>query len=100
MKKEDLNTIKITLEDIELIMGDRFSFFTEILDNCFCANCEKHQTSITNYKAYLNNLQDLILKGECIKCGGPVGRYIETGENKESVETAKHIRSIKKSKFR
>ncbi|MEX2594967.1 MAG: hypothetical protein WD426_19545 [Anditalea sp.] len=100
MKKEDLNTIEITLEDIGLIMGDRFSFFPEILDSCFCANCEKHQTSITNYKAYLNNLQDITLEGHCVKCGHPVGRNIETGENKESVETAKHIRHIKKSKFR
>ncbi|MEX2594961.1 MAG: hypothetical protein WD426_19515 [Anditalea sp.] len=100
MKKEDLDTIEITLEDIELIMGDRFSFFPEILDSCFCVNCESHQTSIINYKAYLNNLQDIILEGQCVKCGRPVGRYMETGENKESVETAKHIRNIKKSKFR
>jgi hypothetical protein len=97
IKRLDLDTIEISLKDIELIMGDSFSFFPELLDNCFCAKCENHTTSIINYKAYLNNLQDISLRGECARCGQAVGRYIETGESKESVEAADRIRKIKKS---
>ena len=92
MKRKYLDTIEISLEDIELIMGDSFTFFPQLLDNCFCTKCEDHQTTIINYRAYLNNLQDIYLQGECAKCGQAVGRYIETGESKESVEAANHIR--------
>lgn len=99
MKRKYPDTIEINLEDIELIMGDSFSFFPTILNNCFCAKCENHQTSIINYKAFLNNLQDISLKGECKRCGQQVGRYIETGESKESAEAANHIRKIKEGKY-
>lgn len=95
MKRIDLDTIEITGEDIKLIMGDSFTFFPQLLDNCFCAKREDHQTTIINYRAY-NNLQDISLQGECAKCGQAVGRYIETGESKESVEAADHVRNLKK----
>lgn len=98
MKRIDLDTIEITGEDTKLIMGDSFTFFPQLLDNCFCAKCEDHQTTIINYRAYLNNLQDISLQGECAKCGQAVGRYIETGESKESVEAADHVRNLKKGK--
>ena len=94
-----LKTIEITLEDIELIMGERFSMFPDILENCFCVKCKDYITTIVNYKAFLNPLQDVELGGTCIKCGHAVGRYIETGEIEESVKAAKHIRRIKKSGF-
>ncbi|MDQ0965933.1 DNA polymerase II large subunit [Flavobacterium sp. W4I14] len=48
-------------------------------------------STITNYKPYLNKLNDIILKGFCLKCGGPVNRYIETGENIQSAAVAMHI---------
>jgi hypothetical protein len=94
MKKPSSQEIEITLDDIEIIMGNGYEFFPRIVGNCFCSWCEDHITTITNYKAYLNNLQDIILKGECSRCGKPVGRYIETGDSIESAGVAKHVREI------
>ncbi len=86
--------IKIALEDVELIMGADFLYFDSILQNVYCFNCPDHMTTIVNYKIYLNNLEDIQLKGECKTCGGPVGRYVETGENPDNEEMAKHIREV------
>ena len=88
--------IEINLEDVELIMGETIQFLSNCIENCFCRNCNPSLTTITNYRFFLNELEDIILKGECIKCSSPVARYIETGENKESAEIAKHIREIVK----
>jgi len=88
--------IEINLEDVELIMGENIHFLNKCIENCFCRNCNPSLTTITNYRFYLNELEDIILKGECIKCSSPVARYIETGENKESAGMAKHIREIVK----
>lgn len=94
MKKPALPEIEITLDDIKILMGDSYEFFPRMVENCFCAKCEKSVTTIVMYRSYLNPLQDIILKGQCARCGNPVGRYIETGENKESTEAAKQIRKI------
>ncbi|WP_378410655.1 hypothetical protein [Rhodocytophaga aerolata] len=88
--------IEITLEDVELIMGENIHFLNKYIENCFCRNCNPSLTTITNYRFFLNDLEDIILKGDCIKCSSPVARYIETGENKESAGMAKHIREIVK----
>ena len=94
MKKPTSQEIEITLDDIEIIMGDSYEFFPRIVENCFCARCQEPVTTIVMYRSYLNYLQDIILKGQCARCGNQVARYIETGENKESAGVAKHIRKI------
>lgn len=97
MKKQSTPEIEISLEDVALIMGDSYSFFPRILKNCFCGKCENHITTIVMYRIYLDPLQDIVLKGNCASCGHQVGRHIETGENKESVGVATHIRGIIKN---
>lgn len=79
MKKKE---IEITKEDIKLILNDDFAFFEEkIVPNCYCSNCKSpYNSTITNYTIYLNDLNDVILKGFCEKCGNPINRYMEIGE--------------------
>lgn len=90
--------IKIDLEDVQLIMGIEFPFFEKILSNVYCGNCyqDSSTTTIVDYEIFLNDLNDLLLKGTCKRCGGPVARYIETGESKDKAEVAKHIKMVKK----
>ena len=75
--------IQITQEDLKFIYGEDYTIFKQkILPNCFCNCCaeDKNLTTIVNFKIFLNDLNDVVLKGFCHKCGKPVGRYIETGE--------------------
>lgn len=89
--------IEIEPEDIRMIMQDDYAYFPKIVESCFCRHCKRYTTTITNYKAFLNKLEDIILRGECLRCGRPVAKYIETGESKKSAEVARHIRYIIKN---
>lgn len=91
MEKE----IEIEDYDIEIIMLDQYKHLNIILENSYCSTCKKTST-ITNYKSYLNKLNDIILRGFCLNCGGPVNRYIETGENIQSAAVAEHIKNVLK----
>lgn len=51
--------------------------------HCPCGKPGRH---IVNYTVYANRLKDLVLRGACSACGGPVGRYLETGEDPKKVE--------------
>lgn len=73
--------LEITNNQLSDIIGEDEQNFQKILSNCFCAQCEdKYSATIVEYKAFLIDLNDIILKGKCKSCGGPVNRYIETGE--------------------
>lgn len=87
--------IEIEDYDIEIIMLDQYKHLDLILESCYCTGCNDMCT-ITNFKPYLNKLNDIILKGFCFKCGRPVNRYIETGENMQSAAVAKHIKNVLK----
>jgi hypothetical protein len=92
------NEIKIDMDDIRVIFGDDFEHFDTIIKNVFCAKCGgTYDRTIVNFTAYLNELNDIVLKGECKTCSGKVGRYLETGESKERFTAADHIRNIKKN---
>lgn len=92
--------LEIDIEDVEMIMGDEFKFFKKIVQSSYCSHCTPRGTvTIVNYKAYLNDLNDILLKGQCNKCGHPINKYIETGEQRKFVEIAEHIRRIKTMKI-
>ena len=75
--------IKMTEEQLKYIYGKDWDSFTEeILPNCFCP-CAGGNTTIIDYEIFLNDLNDIELKGKCARCGGAVGRYVETGEVEE-----------------
>jgi hypothetical protein len=92
------NEIKIDQDDIRIIFGDEIDHFNTILNTVYCTHCGgSYDISIVNYTAYLNKLNDIILKGECKTCSGKVGRYLETGESEERFAAADHVRNIKKN---
>lgn len=95
MRRKEKPEIEIDLDDIKVIMGNDFVHFQSVVENCFCSQCSESNTTIVNYKAYLNDLDDIVLRGKCITCGSPVGRYIETGEQLDAAKRADQIRSIK-----
>lgn len=84
--------IKITEEDFKFIYGDDYGFFqSKILSNCYCAVCLGN-SAIVNYVSFINDLDDVILRGFCAKCGGRIGRYLETGEVEEFLPRIKQLR--------
>lgn len=91
--------IKITQEIAEEIMGKDIEFLKIARTNVFCHTCytlKNKPTSMKIEKYELNDLGDIILQGICENCGEKVARYIESGENPESLKVAKKY-LIKKS---
>lgn len=87
--------IEITKKDFVKILGDDWQEFEEkIIPNCFCGHCwDGEQTvSIVDYKIFLNNLGDVILRGFCAECGKRVNRYVETGEVARYASRIKQLR--------
>ena len=95
-RKKRPDEIEIDIEDVEIIMGDEFIKLHLCLETTFCGECTPHNTTIENYKIYLDKLDDLVFVGQCIKCKGTVVRVVETGETKDKAEIARHIKMIKK----
>lgn len=84
--------IKISYDNMVYILGNDKNFLPKIIKNVYCSNCRDHYNSeIVDYEIFINDLYDLILKGKCKKCGGRVGRYVETGEDEYHVNRAKEI---------
>ncbi len=48
---------------------------TQILNNVWCGDCTK-MTTIVRYTGRMEG-RDLVLEGECERCGGKVARLIE-----------------------
>ena len=48
---------------------------TQLLSNVWCSHCSG-ETTIINYKGKVAK-GNLILEGDCKKCGEPVARFIE-----------------------
>lgn len=65
------------------------------VNSIFC-DCGAQQKQLINYKAYLNDLNDVILKGWCSSCHTIAARYIETGERKGIEKIANKIRKLNK----
>jgi hypothetical protein len=95
-QKKEPGDIEIGMDDVEIIMGDDYTHLDMILNNVFCMNCPDNNTTIDKFQIYLTKLDDIVFRGQCVKCGHPVGRYLETGENKLMADVARHIRTIKK----
>ena len=92
------NEIEIQLPDVELILGQEYPSLNEFLTSSFCRVCDGNST-VTKFKIFLDDTNDIIFEGECSKCCYPVARYIETGESRKSTEAAHHIRAIMKLKL-
>ena len=89
--------IEITLDDVKLIMGNRFERgFGIVTHSIYCTNCQNgYKGTMQIKKIWLNHLGDVVLDGSCDTCGHRVQRYMETGEDPESYEQAMAIRELK-----
>lgn len=54
-------------------------------------SCDRPGRHIVDYSVHVNRLNDLVLRGACSACGGPVGRYLETGEDPKKVKRIKAV---------
>lgn len=91
--------IKLTENDLKKIHGEDYQKFKDkILTTCWCGNCSSDTvTTIVNYKIFLNDLDDVILRGLCKKCGARINRYLETGEVEKYRKIIKKIRQAKEN---
>lgn len=89
--------IEIGPFQLQLLFGKSFKEGFELyLGNIFC-ECGIPTKSLVDYKSYLNNLNDVTLRGRCSGCGNIAIRYIETGERPGIDKIANKIRSLNKS---
>ena len=94
--KNKYDEIEIDIDDVKLILGNEFAELHEYLETSFCGECPDHNTTLENYKIYLDKLNFLVFRGQCFRCKNPVTRCIETDEPADVAEMARHIRTIKK----
>jgi hypothetical protein len=90
----DPNDIELNQWEFQLIMGDSWEYLEMFLNNIFC-DCDAPNKKLIDYKVYLNDLNDIILKGKCSGCKTIAARYIETGESKKNTDVAVRIRKMK-----
>lgn len=90
--------MKITKEQLKFIFGDDWRFIEEkILTNCFCgAGCGDGNAVMVDWRARLNEFDDVVFDGKCAKCGRAICRSTETGENEEYLGRLEEIRVSKK----
>jgi len=86
--------MKITKEQLKYILGDDWGIFEEkILTSCFCRKCEDENiTRIVDWQAELSDINDVVLRGKCAKCGASICRVSETGEREEYLGRIKEIK--------
>lgn len=88
--------VEITESELKLVLGDSANRLDLYLNNIFCS-CSAADKKLVDYKIYLNDLNDVILKGKCSGCMTIASRYIETGENSENCIVAERIKKSKKA---
>lgn len=87
---------EVTPAQIKKIFGEEFPLFKKIEKNVFCGHCDgDHITTIVNYRAFVLESYDLLLKGKCKKCRHGVARILETGEVEENKRAIQAILSEK-----
>lgn len=94
VKDKRQNNIEIPLRDLKVIIGDEWGIFEDkIIGNCYCGRCDSnYDSTIVNFTITLNDINDIVLKGFCKKCGSSIGRYVETGEVEKHIEPIEVLR--------
>ncbi len=91
----DKGQIKIRLRDLRTILGEDFRLFrTETVPNCWCYKCnvKKGRSKIVNFLVFLNDVNDVVLRGFCAVCGSRIDRYVEIGEVEKYEKAISKIR--------
>lgn len=65
--------VEITQKELHEIVGEKWKDYEKLLDNCYCG-CDRdnHITTIVEYKVFVNDMYDIVLRGHCKKCGWPL----------------------------
>lgn len=80
----------------QLMFGQSWNDDIDIGINSIFCDCGAQNRKLINYKRYLNDLNDVILKGWCSSCKTIASRYIEIGEKKGIEKIANNIRMLNK----
>lgn len=88
--------IEIGPLQLQLMFGQSCKDNIDIAVNSIFCDCGAQNRKLINYKSYLNDLNDVILKGWCSSCKTVASRYIETGEKKGIEKIANKIRMLNK----
>ena len=87
--------IALELMEFRMIMGDTWSYLDDFTGQIFCT-CGSSDKRLIDYKPYLTDIHDIVLKGLCSGCNTIASRYIETGEDPEKATIAERIRQLHK----
>lgn len=89
--------VEIDSFQLQIMFGPSYKEDIEIAVNSIFCNCGAQSKKLVNYTSYLNNLNDVILKGSCNSCNTIAARYIETGERKGIEKIANRIRKLNRA---
>lgn len=64
-------------------------------ESIFCM-CPAPVKRLIQYKVFVNDLNDLVMRGLCSGCNIIAARYVETGEDPEKVERIKAVQRERK----
>ena len=84
--------------EFRLVMGESWHDSDLFFENFYC-DCKNSDKKLIDVKIYLNDLNDLVLRGKCSACNTIAARYIETGENENSFKAAERIKRMKKNSY-
>lgn len=82
---------------LRLMFGDRYEEDICVFTHSFFCDCGVENKKLIDYKSYINNLNDVILRGRCSSCMEIATRYIETGERPGIEKLSSKIRKLNKS---
>lgn len=89
--------IEISLDDVKLILGDRFDevFRKSIYTNA-CYGCKKEfNATLVIREIWLNHIGDIIVEGTCKDCGFKLSKYIEANNYDGAYDQAIALRELK-----
>ena len=75
--------IEISEIEYKKIMGDIWDKH-KILENNFYCSCGDDNRQLIEFKIYLSESNDIVLKGKCSNCNKNVARLIEISEHPDS----------------
>lgn len=90
----DPRDVELNQWEFRLVMGESWQHRDLFIEN-FACDCNSPDKKLIDFKVYVNDLNDLVLRGKCSGCNTIAARYIETGENKESCKAAERIKKMK-----
>lgn len=90
MKEQEINSFQLNI----LLNERQKEIYKMVTDtNVFCMTCGGVcEEGIKIDSIFLNELNDILVKGTCNKCGGNVARTLEFGEDEEFFIKANKLR--------